>query len=131
MAKEKVGIYRRWLEPVPVENGQPIPKSEWPAKRRHTWTVRWFGTTGKRYSKDFETKKLAERYARDLDGKIRVAKQDRPSRITLAEFIHEHLHVMRGQVAYATLMDQKRALTFFEKFIGGSVALQEIQAPPC
>jgi integrase len=127
MAKEKVGIYRRWLEPVPVENGQPIPKSEWPAKRRHTWTVRWFGTTGKRYSKDFETKKLAERYARDLDGKIRVAKQDRPSRITLAEFIHEHLHVMRGQVAYATLMDQKRALTFFEKFIGGSVALQEIQ----
>lgn len=127
MAKEKVGIYRRWLEPVPVENGKPIPKSEWPAKRRHTWTVRWFGTTGKRYSKDFETKKLAERYARDLDGKIKVAKQDRPSRITLAEFIDEHLHVMRGQVAYATLLDQKRALTFFEKFIGGSVMLQEIQ----
>jgi integrase len=127
MAKEKVGIYRRWLGPVPIANGKPIPKSEWLARRRHVWTVRWFGTTGKRYSKDFKTKKLAESYARDLDSRIKVAKQDRPSRITLAEFIHEHLHVMRGQVAYATLMDQKRALEFFEKFIGGSVRLKEIQ----
>jgi hypothetical protein len=96
MAKEKVGIYRRWLGPVPVVNGRPIPKSEWLARRRHVWTVRWFGTTGKRYSKDFKIKKLAQRYARDLDAKIKVAKQDRPSHITLAEFIHEHLHVMRG-----------------------------------
>ncbi len=127
MAVEKVGIYRRWLEPVPVENGRPIPKSEWPKKRRHSWTVRWFGTTGRRYSKDFKTKKLAEKYARDLDSKIKVAKQDRPIRITLAKFIQEHLHVMRGQVAYATLTDQKRALRFFEKFIGGSVRLHEIQ----
>ena len=127
MAKEKVGIYRRWLEPVPVENGKPIAKSEWPAKRRHSWTVRWFGTTGKRYSKDFKTKRLAERYARDLDSRIKVAKQDRPSRIALAEFIDEHLHVMKGQIAHGTLMDQKRALRFFEKFIGGSVTLQEMQ----
>lgn len=127
MAKEKVGIYRRWLEPVPVEKGKPIPKSKWPGKRRHVWTVRWFGTTGRRYSKDFKTKKLAEKYARELDSKIRVAKQDRPTRITLTQFIHEHLHVMRGQVAYAILMDQKRALTLFEKFIGGSATLQEIQ----
>lgn len=127
MAKEKVGIYRRWLGPVPVENGKPIPKSEWPGKRRYGWTVWWFGTTGRRYSKDFKTKKLAEKYALDLDSKIKVAKQDRPIRVTLSEFIQEHMHVMRGQVAYATLMDQKRALTFFEKFIGGSVSLQKIQ----
>ncbi len=127
MAVEKVGIYRRWLEPVPVEDGRPIPKSEWPKKRRHSWTVRWFGTTGKRYSKDFKTKKLAERYARDLDGKIRTASQDKPARITLAKFIQEHLRVMRGQVAYATLTDQGRALRLFEKFIGGSTRLHEIQ----
>ena len=127
MAIEKVGIYRRWLEPVPVENGRPIPKSQWPKKRRHSWTVRWFGTTGRRYSKDFKTKKLAEKFARDLDSKIKVAKQDRPIRITLAKFIQEHLNVMRGQVAYATLADQRRALRFFEKFIGGSVKLHEIQ----
>jgi hypothetical protein len=125
MAKEKVGIYRRWLGPVPVENGKPIPKSKWPGRRRHVWTIRWFGTTGRRYSKDLKTKQLAEKYARDLDRKIRVAKQDRPTRITLVEFIHEHLHVMRGQVAYATLVDQRRALQLFEKFIGGSVILQD------
>ena len=66
MATEKVGVYRRWLEPVPEENGKPIQKSQWQKKRRHSWTVRWYGTTGKRYSKDFKTKKLAERYARDF-----------------------------------------------------------------
>ena len=32
------------------------------ARRRHVWTVRWFGTTDRRYSKDFKTKKLADRY---------------------------------------------------------------------
>jgi integrase len=127
MATEKVGIYRRWLGPVPVENGRPMPESQWPTSRRCSWTVRWFGTTGKRYSKDFKTKKLAERFARDLDSKIKVAKQDRPTRITLAGFISEHLGVMKGQLAYATVMDQKRALKFFEKFIGGSTRLHEVQ----
>lgn len=29
MAVEKVGVYRKWLEPVPKdENGKPIPKSQ-------------------------------------------------------------------------------------------------------
>jgi len=34
---------------------------------------------------------------------------------------------MKGQVAYATLDDQKRALKFFENFIGGSVLLSKIK----
>jgi len=127
MATEKVGVYRRWLEPVSQENGQPIPKSEWRRKRRHSWTVRWYGTTGKRYSKDFNTKKLAERHARDLQARVQVAKQDRPQRITLCDFIEEHVTVMKGQVEYATLADQKRALRLFEKFIGGSIRLQQIK----
>jgi integrase len=127
MATKKVGIYRRWLGPVPHKNGKPIPKSQWPKQRRHSWTVRWFGTNGKRYSKDFKTKKLAEQYARKLDNKITVGNQDRPIQITLADFSREHITVMMGQVAYATLMDQKRALQLFEKFIGGLVRLKEIQ----
>ena len=128
MATEKVGVYRRWLEPIPQENGRPVPKDEWPKKRRHSWTVRWYGTTGKRYSKDFKTKKLADRYARDLQGKVKTGKQDKPQKITLQVFKEEHAKVMMGQVAYATLADQRRALRLFEKYIGGGVGLHEIKS---
>jgi hypothetical protein len=34
---------------------------------------------------------------------------------------------MAGQVAYASLCDQIRALRFFEKFIGGSTLLTKIK----
>ena len=127
MATEKVGVYRRWLEPAPVENGRPIPKSEWPKKRRHSWTVRWYGTTGKRYSKDFTTRKLADRYARNLQGRIAIGKQDKPAKITLSDFMEEHTRVMTGQVAHASLADQKRALRLFEKYIGGRIGLHELK----
>ena len=127
MAVEKVGVYRRWLEPVPEENGKHISKSQWPKKRRHSWTVRWYGTTGKRYSRDFRTKKLAERYAWNLQVQVERGKQDRPEKITLHDFIEEHKQVMKGQVAYATLSDQRRALEIFEKFIGGSIVLHRIK----
>ena len=54
MAVEKVGVYRKWLGPVPNgKNGKPIPESEWPRKRRHHWIARWYGTNGKRYGKVF------------------------------------------------------------------------------
>jgi integrase len=127
MAVEKVGVYRRWLEPVPKVDGKPVPKSQWPRKRRHSWTVRWYGTTGKRYSKDFRTKKLADQCARDLQDQVKHGKQDRPEKITLHEFIQEHAEVMKGQVAYATLVDQLRALRFFEKYISGSTLLQRVR----
>lgn len=127
MAIEKVGVYRRWLEPVPCIDGQPIPKSQWHKKRRHSWTVRWYGTTGKRYSRDFKTRKLAERYARDLQSQVITGRQDRPVKITLHDFNHEHATVMKGQVAYATLIDQVRALRLFEKYIGDSITLREIK----
>ena len=35
---------------------------------------------------------------------------------------------MKGQVAYATLDDQKRVLKFFENFIGGSFLLSKIKS---
>ncbi len=126
MAVEKVGVYRRWLESVPEVNGKPVPKSQWSKKRRHSWTVRWYGTIGKRYSKDFKTKKLAERYAQDLQDQVKRGRQDRPEKITLHEFIDEHKEIMKGQVAYATLSDQRRALELFEKYIGESILLSKI-----
>ena len=126
MATEKVGVYRRWLEPVPKENGRSVPKSNWPKKRRHSWTVRWYGTTGKRYSKDFKTRKEADKYARGLQTQVDRGKPDKPRKMVLHDFICEHERVMVGQVAYATLYDQVRALRLFEKYIGGSTWLQRI-----
>jgi len=58
----------------------------------------------------------------------RKGKADRPPNITLHQFRLEHEQVMKGQVAYATLEDQKRALRFFENFIGGSILLSKIRA---
>ena len=126
MATEKIGIYRRWLEPAPKENGVKIPRERWLKERRHAWEVRWFGATGKRYSKNFKSKKLSEQFARKLQEEVNKGKSDRPSRITLNEFVVEHEKLMQGQVAYATLVDQMRALRFFENFIGGSILLTSI-----
>ena len=127
MAIEKVGVYRKWLEPVPKRNGNPIPKSEWPKRRRHCWIVRWYGTNGKKYGKLFKTRKEAEKNALDLQNRVNLGRADKPQNITLQEFRLEHEQVMRDQVAYATLYDQLRALRFFENFIGGSVLLSKIK----
>jgi len=127
MAIEKVGIYRKWLEPVPKRNGKAIPKSEWPKKRRHCWIVRWCGTNLKKYGKLFKTRKEAERYALDLQKQVNLGRADKPQKITLHEFRLEHERVMKGQRSDATLDDQNRALRFFEKFIGQSVLLSKIK----
>jgi len=127
MAIEKVGIYRKWLESVPKRNGNPIPKSEWPKKRRHCWIVRWCGTNLKKYGKLFKTRKEAERYALDLQKQVYLGRADKPQKVTLQEFRLEHEQVMKGQRSDATLDDQNRALRFFENFIGGSILLSKIK----
>ena len=128
MAIEKVGVYRKWLGPVPKDkNGKPIPESEWPRKRRHHWIARWYGTNGKRYGKVFKTRKEAQKYASELQKRVCLGKADKPKKVTLHEFCLEHKQVMKGQVAYATLDDQNRALRFFGNFIGGSVLLSKIK----
>jgi len=81
MAVEKVGVYRKWSEPVPKdENGKPIPESEWPKKRRHRWIVRWYGTSNKRYGKVFKTRKEAEKHALKLQNQVDLGKADRPKK---------------------------------------------------
>ena len=100
---EKVGVYRKWLEPVPEKNGEPIPKSEWPRKRRYCWIVRWFGTNKKKYGKLFKKRKEAERYALDLQKQVNLGRADRLQKITLYDFRVEHERVMKGQVAYGTM----------------------------
>jgi len=128
MAVEKVGVYRKWLEPVPKgEDGKPIAGSRWSKERRHRWVVRWYGSNGKRYGKDFKSRKEADRHARELQIRVCFGRADKPRKTTLHEFAVEHGQVMKGQVAYATLQDQLRALTLFEKFIGASFLLAGIK----
>jgi integrase len=128
MAIEKVGVYRKWLGPVPKDkNANPIQESEWPRKRRHRWIARWYGTNGQRYGKVFEKRKEAQKYASELQERVCLGKADKPKKVTLHEFCLEHEQVMKGQVAYATLDDQNRALRFFKNFIGGSVLLSKIK----
>ena len=78
MAVGKVGVYRKWLEPVPKRNGKPVPASEWPKKQRHRWIVRWCGTKNKKYGKVFETRKETERYALELQNRVNLGKADKP-----------------------------------------------------
>jgi len=128
VAIEKVGIYRKWLGPVPKDkNGKPIPKSEWLRKRRYRWIARWYGTNGQRYGKVFETRKEAQKYASELQNRICLGKADKPRKITLHEFRLEHEKVMKGQIAYGTIQEHMRALKLFENFIGGSILLSRIQ----
>ena len=64
MATEKVGIYRKYHGPVPIDHsGTPLPRSEWPRLRPFSWAVRWFGSDGKQFSRSFRSRKGAERYA--------------------------------------------------------------------
>ena len=126
MATEKIGIYRRWLESAPAINGVPVPKEQWPTKRRHCWEVRWFGTTGKRYSKNFKIKRLAEQFARKLQEDVNSGRQNMPTKMKLHDFIKEHEKLMPGQVAHATLVEQMHELKLFEKFIGRSIQLAKI-----
>jgi integrase len=126
MATEKIGIYRKWLERPPVKDGHPIPKTQWAQKRRHCWEIRWFGLSGKRYSKSYSTRNKAERFARELQEKINHGKADKPAKILLKDFVEEHKKIMAGQIAPASLYEQVRALRFFEKFIGGSTPIQAI-----
>ena len=127
MAIEKVGVYRKWLGSIPKDkNGNPVRESEWPRKRRHRWVARWYGTNGKRYGKVFKTRKEAQGYASDLQKRVGLGKADKPKKITLHDFRVEHEQVMKGQVAYGTIQEHKRALELFEKFIGGSFALSRI-----
>jgi len=120
-------FYRRWLGPVPKKDGKPIPKSQWPKKRRHRWIARWYGSNGKRYGKVFETRKEAERYASRIQNRVCLGRADKPEKITLKKFRLEHELVMRGQVAYGTLQEHMRALRLFDNYIGGSIVLGKNQ----
>lgn len=104
MATEKVGIYRKYRGSVPTDaSGQPLPKREWIDNRAFSWAVRWFGVDGKRYSKSFNTRKEAERFAETKQQGVRQGKADPPKRVSLREFYVEHKRLMKDAVSEGTL----------------------------
>lgn len=119
MATEKVGVYRKWHGPPPVDAaGKPLPQREWPEKRPFSWSARWFGLDGKRYSKSFNTRKEAERFAETKQQDVRQGKGDPPVRMTLREFYWEHKKLMQGKVAPTTLHMQLATLALLAESVG-------------
>jgi len=126
MATEKVAIYRKYHGAVPVtELGVPLPTCQWPRLRAFRWAVRWFGSDGKRFSKSFESRREAERYAETKQAEIRVGKGDRPRSVTLAEFSRMYLD-LRGDLAPSTKLEHKRTLRNLGEFLGGQAIVSKI-----
>src|SRR5438132_14073359 len=99
MATERVGVYRKYHGPVPTDvAGKPLPKSEWPGKRSSCWIARWFGTNGNRFSRSFETRKEAERFAETKQAEVRQGKGDPLKSCTIREFWKEHGVLAKGTV---------------------------------
>jgi integrase len=119
MATEKVGIYRSYYGPVPVDKqGRPLPKSEWPHKRPFSWVVRWFNSDGQRYSRSFPTRKEADLFAEEKQSEARQGKVDPVKNITLKEFTKEHLVLIQGQITYRSCCDHKRSLKYLMDIVG-------------
>lgn len=118
MATSKVSIFRKWHGKVPTDtNGQPLPQREWPRKRPHRWAVRWFGSNGKRYSRSFESRKEAERFAEQKQSEVREGTADEPESVTLKEFTRMYLS-LRGDITAGTRVEHRRALAFLAQHFG-------------
>lgn len=119
MAHTKVTLTRKWYGKISKDkHGNSIPKNLWPKRRKYSWEVRWYDSEGKRLSKSFKDRKEADQHARQIQDKVERGKADKPKQITLGEFIKEHAELMKGQVTYATLEDQVRALASFADHVG-------------
>src|SRR5688500_13689017 len=119
MATTKVGIYRSYRGPIPVgDDGRPLPKGEWLYKRPFSWVVRWFGGDGNRYSKSFETRKEAERFAETQQSEVRQGHGDPPTHCTLRTFFKEHRQLSKGSMARMTLVMQLGVLRQFAFRLG-------------
>jgi integrase len=127
MATEKVGIYRKYYGPTPEDKSdQPLPRSEWPRKRLHSWVARWFDLEGKRYSKSFKTRKEAEVFAELKQKEIRIGKANPQPKITLAAYRKEHSELMEGNVAPKSLCQHLASIDLLVDLVGDKKLLDKI-----
>jgi integrase len=129
MATKKIGIYRKYRGPVPKgEDGNPLPKSQWPKERAFSWCARWFGRDGKRYSRSFHMRKEACQFADHKRVEIQEGWADPPQRISLEDFRKEHKELMRGNIARSTLDMHLRAIRLLAAVLGSDRLLDTISA---
>ncbi|GMU33227.1 MAG: hypothetical protein AMXMBFR20_10990 [Planctomycetia bacterium] len=133
----KVGVFRKWLEPVPLgRDGKSIPQKLWPQRRRHCWIVRWFAIEAdgreSRPSKRFDTRQDAEAFAAEKQDELNKTPTTRrnPEAVTLGEFIltFEELRVgPRGKrLKISSLTSSLYALRRFAGIVGERKMLAEI-----
>lgn len=128
MATERVGVYRKYYGPVPKDKlGHPLPKSEWPRKRPHSWVARWFDFKGKRYSRSFKTRKEAQQFAEQKQKEIRCGKPSPQPRISVAAHRREHQDLMNGNLAPKSLQQHLASLDLLIDLVGKKKLLHRIK----
>lgn len=126
MATTKVGIYRSYHGPIPIDSsGRPLPESEWPKKRAHSWVVRWFGADGERYSRSCETRKEADRLAEEKQAQVRDGKSSEPQKLTLKEFGKMYMRI-RTDLTERSREEHERAIRYLRERFGDGRMLHTI-----
>ncbi len=97
------------------------------------WTLRWWGTNGKRFSESVGrvgemTKAAAETCRREKELAIGAGniRRDRPRPVTLAEFFRHDAETVRGTVKLNTLESMKHSAAHAAKAWGGNTKLGSI-----
>ncbi len=127
MAHKKVGVYRKYLEPVPVDSaGRCIPKAKWPKKRRFCWVARWFSDGGKRHSRSFGTKSQAHSFAVKVQAQLEEAQLHSRPRISLQQFYCEHAELMQGNISPGTLTIHLATLKLLASYLGREQLIADI-----
>ena len=133
----KVGVYRRWVGPVPRgRNGDPIPPNLWPQRRACEWDVRWFVVTPQnssvRRSRSFVTKSEAETFRADLQSTLNrmPATRREAKRITVREFVEEFITLRTGprgqRLKASTLALHSHALSRLADAVGRDTPLRSL-----
>lgn len=126
MATKKVGIYRNYYGPIPTDrSGRPLPKSEWPKKRAHSWVVRWHGSDGQRYSRSVPTRKEAEQFAEEKQAEVREGQGDPPEQMTLKQFGDMYLKIRTG-LTPRSRDEHARTLKFLRQQLGAQLLVDQI-----
>lgn len=104
MSNRKVGVYRKYLGPIPLDSsGKRLGKDKWPRNRASCWVARWTDPEGRRHSRSFVTKRDAVAFACEKQNQIENTLVAGLPAISLKEFYTEHSQLMRGNVAARTL----------------------------